>query len=94
MAAAQTVSIRVRSVMQAGRLKVDIPVDLPDNTEVELAEVPGDGLDEEDPLLEAALDRSMEQIARGETISAEEVIERLRARRPNEALPGAADDRG
>jgi hypothetical protein len=87
-------AIRVRGVVQGGRLKVDIPFDLPDNTEVELTEAPASEFDEEAPLLAAALDRSMEQISRGETVSAEEVLDRLRARRPNEAVPGAADDRG
>lgn len=87
-------TITARGVVQGGRLKVDIPVDLPDNTVVELIEVPNEAYDEEDPLLAAALDRSEEQSARGETVPAEAVIERLRARRPHEALPGAADDRG
>jgi hypothetical protein len=70
-------AIRVRGVVQGGRLKVDIPVDLPDNTEVELTEAPESEFDEEDPLLAAALDRSMEQISQGETVPAEEVLDRL-----------------
>ena len=73
---------------------VDIPVDMPDNTDVELAEMADEGFDEDDPLLEAAIDRSMEQIARGETVPVEEVLERLRLRSQDEAIPGTADIRG
>ena len=45
-------------------------------------------------VLGAAIDRSMEQIARGETIPVEEALERLRLRSLDEALSGKADTRG
>jgi hypothetical protein len=91
----QGMTITARGVVQGGRLKVDIPVDLPDNTVVELTETPGDGYDEEDPLLAAALDRAEEQSTRGEGSSWEEVEARLHARDlRDEALPDPHPPRG
>jgi predicted transcriptional regulator len=87
-------ALKARSGVVDELARVDIPVEMPDNTDVELAEMADDGLDEDDPLLEAAIDRSMEQIARGETIPVEEVLERLRLRSLDEALSGKADTRG
>jgi hypothetical protein len=82
-------SIRVVGRVVGGHLQVDIPVDLPDNTEVELAEVAGDDTldDEGDRELAELLAESDAQIARGEEgTPVEEVIERLRSRGRHEAL--------
>jgi hypothetical protein len=82
-------SIRVVGRVVGGHLRVDIPVDLPDNTEVELAEVAGDDTldDEGDRELAELLAESDAQIARGEDgTPVEEVIERLRSRGRHEAL--------
>ena len=93
-----TMAIRARGRVEGGHLRVDIPVDLPDNTEVELVEVTSgtDPEDEElDPLLEAVLERADAAIASGERGQpAEEVLEELRARRRDEALSGAVSKRG
>jgi hypothetical protein len=64
-------------------------VDLPDNTEVELAEMAGDDTlsDEDDCALAEILAASDAQIARGEEgIPVEDMIERLRTRGRHEAL--------
>jgi hypothetical protein len=87
-------ALKARSGVVDEHARVDIPVEMPDNTDVELAEMADDGLDEDDPLLEAAIARSMEQIARGETLPVEEALERLRLRSQDEALSGKADTRG
>ncbi|HZF55074.1 MAG TPA: hypothetical protein VE093_40765 [Polyangiaceae bacterium] len=88
-------SITARGVVQGGRLRIDIPVDLPDNTEVMLAEAPhATAEDEEEPLLKAALDEAEEQAARGEGSSWEEVRARLHARARDEALPDTRPSQG
>jgi hypothetical protein len=82
-------TLRARGRVVGGHLRVDIPVDLPDNTEVELAEVAGDDTlsDEDDRELAEILAASDAQIASGEEgIPVEEVIERLRSRGRHEAL--------
>lgn len=65
-----------------GRLKLDVPTDLPDGAEVDvivLGEEPYDSMDPaERAELDAAIDESLDQIARGESISAEECLRRLR----------------
>lgn len=75
-----------------GHVRVDIPLDLSDNTEVELAEVAGDDTlsDEDDRELAEILAESNAQIARGEEgTPVEEVIERLRSRGRHEAFSGS-----
>jgi hypothetical protein len=72
-------SIRATGRVVNGHLRVDMPVDLPDNTEVELIEGPGAEQEEIDPQLEAALCESVEQFARGEASSWEDVRSRLHA---------------
>ena len=70
--------VTVKAHVQAGRLVVDEPIDLPDGSEVELAPVVNDDLDEKSrAALEAALARSATQISRGELIDASEVLARL-----------------
>jgi hypothetical protein len=53
-----------------------MPVDLPDNTEVELAEVDEIGA-EDDPELQTALLESVAQMQRGEVFDADEVLDEL-----------------
>src|SRR5688500_7410570 len=59
-----------------GHLRVDTPVDLPDNTEVDLIEADGAEADD-DPELRAALRESVGQVERGEVIAAEDVLDEL-----------------
>jgi hypothetical protein len=72
----------LRATVQAGRLVLDEPVDLPEGTIVELMPVEqGDQLDDEDRArLHAALDRSRAGYLAGRGIPAEQVIAELRAR--------------
>jgi hypothetical protein len=70
----------LRGRIERGRIIVDEPIDLPDGTEVEIAvaesaEMTPEGRAEFD----ASLERGMEQAARGEGISPEEMLRRLRA---------------
>ena len=70
--------VSVKAKVRAGRLVLDEPVDLPEGTEVELVPVPSDEFDaEHEGALQEALARSAEQIARGETLDGEEVLDRL-----------------
>jgi len=65
-----------------GRLMLDAPTDLPDGTEIELE--PVEDLDltpDERAALDAAIDDSVAQAARGEVVSGDEALRRLRARR-------------
>jgi hypothetical protein len=90
-------SIRAVGRVVGGHLRVDIPVDLPDNTEVELAEViAGDEPEGDlDPLLEAALDAGDAAFERGERgRPLEDVLERLRTRSRDEAVSGSSTGRG
>jgi hypothetical protein len=71
----------VRGHVKDGRIVLDDPVELPEGAEVEIAvlEEEDDMTPEERAEAEASIDRGLEQAARGETISAEELIRRLRA---------------
>jgi hypothetical protein len=75
-----------------GRVRVDIPVEMPDNTEVELTVEPRFDLDEEeDRLISAEIEAGRAQVARGDRGKpAEEVIDRLFPRSRDETLPGKA----
>jgi hypothetical protein len=67
----------VRGRVHGGRLHVDAPLDLPDDTEVELAVIvdEGDRLDADDRArLHAALDASMAELARGEVVPFDQVL--------------------
>jgi hypothetical protein len=93
-------ALRVRGRVIGGHLRVDIPVDLPENTEVELVEVAevitGNEPEEElDPLLEAALDAGDAAFERGERgRPLEDVLDRLRTRSRDEAVSGSPAGRG
>lgn len=92
-------TIRAIGRVIGGHLHVDTPVDLPDNTEVELIEATAGADDEElDPELEAALDEADAALARGERgVPVEEALEQLRARRAardDEAISGTAPRQG
>jgi hypothetical protein len=73
----------VRATVKNGRLTVDQPVDLPEGTVLDLViDDEGDQLDEaERAALDAAISRSLKQAEAGQTTPAEEIIEKLRARR-------------
>ncbi|XXY45871.1 hypothetical protein WME91_38295 [Sorangium sp. So ce269] len=73
--------LTVRGRVRGGRLVVDEPVELPENTEVELAIADtGDDLDAADrERLHAAILRGAEQVDRGEVVSAEQVLAELSA---------------
>ena len=70
----------LRGRIESGRIVVDEPINLPDGTEVEIAVAETDEMTaEERAELDASLERGMGQAARGEGISAEEMLRRLRA---------------
>jgi hypothetical protein len=67
----------VRGRVHGGRLQVDAPLDLPDDTEVELAVIvdEGDELDGEDRArLDEALRASKAELARGEVVPFDQVL--------------------
>lgn len=72
-----TIKARVRD----GRLVLDEPTDLPNGTEIELLPLdPGDWLDNADrAALHEALRQSEADVAAGRLVSAEEILEELRA---------------
>lgn len=72
-------TLTLKARMKGGRLVMDEPMDLPEDTEVDLVPAEqGDDLDDEDRArLHAALERSAEQFRQGRTIPAEEVLNRL-----------------
>ena len=73
---------RLRARVEKGRLVIDEPTDLPEGTVLDL--IVEERVDDLDPAereaLNAALDRALEQVERGEVVSAEKVLARLRAR--------------
>jgi hypothetical protein len=70
----------LRGHVESGRIVVDEPLDLPDGTEVEIAVADDDDMTpEERAKIEASIDRGLEQAARGETITADELLRRLKA---------------
>ena len=70
----------LRGRIESGRIVVDEPINLPDGTEVEITVAETDEMTaEERAELDASLERGMGQAARGEGISAEEMLRRLRA---------------
>jgi hypothetical protein len=78
----------LRAVVKNGRLVLDEPSDLPEGEVVELVPVDAhlddatDNLDDEERArLHAAIDRGLADIEAGRTVPAEDVIEKLRARR-------------
>ncbi len=72
----------IKARVNAGRLVVNEPTDLPDGTEVEfLALDPGDWLDEADrAALHDALRDSGADVAAGRLVDAEEILRELRSR--------------
>jgi hypothetical protein len=75
--------VSVRATVRNGRLIVDQPTDLPEGTVLDLVvDDEGDQLDDEErQALNAAISRSLAQAEEGRTAPAEEILERLRARR-------------
>lgn len=72
----------IKARVQAGRLVVDEPTDLPEGTELELLALdPGDWLDETDrAALHEALRESDADVAAGRLVEAEEILKDLRSR--------------
>ena len=72
----------IKARVNAGRLVVDEPTDLPDGTEVELLVLdPGDWLDEAGrAALHKALRDSDDDVAAGRLVDAEEILRELRSR--------------
>ena len=72
----------IRAHVNAGRLVVDEPTDLPDGTELELLALdPGDWLDEAGrAALHKALRESDADVAAGRLIDADEILKELRSR--------------
>jgi hypothetical protein len=71
----------IKAHVREGRLVVDEPTDLPEGTEIELLPLdPGDWLDESDrAALHEALRQSDADVDAGRLVSAEEILEELRA---------------
>ena len=72
----------IKARVNAGRLVVDEPTDLPDGTELELLSLdPGDWLDETDrAALHKALRESDADVAAGRLVDADEVLKELKSR--------------
>ena len=72
----------IKARVQAGRLVVDEPTNLPEGTEVELLPLdPGDWLDEADrAALHAALADSDTDIEAGRLVDAADILKELRSR--------------
>ena len=72
----------IKARVNAGRLVVDEPIDLPDGTEVDLLPLdPGDWLDDADrAALHEALRQSDADIAAGRLVDATEILKALRSR--------------
>ncbi len=82
MANATLLCMAIIARVQAGRLVLDEPTDLPDGTEVPLLALdPGDWLEERDrAALHEALRQSAADVAAGRLIDAEEILRELRSR--------------
>ena len=63
-----------------GRFVIDEPADLPEGSVVELVPVDEMMPDDELAALDAALDEGMAQADRGNTVDADEMMQRLRAK--------------
>ena len=76
------VDMTIKARVQAGRLIVDEPTDLPEGTELELLPLdPGDWLDEADrAALHQALRDSDADVAADRLVDAEEILKELRSR--------------
>ena len=77
------VPVSVRATVRNGRLIVDQPTELPEGTVLDLVvDDEGDQLDQrERDALNAAITRSLEQAGEDRTAPAQEILDKLRARR-------------
>jgi hypothetical protein len=75
--------VSLRALVRNGRLIIDQPTDLPEGTVLDLVvDDEGDQLDsQERAALDAAISRSLDQSASGQTAPADEILAKLRARR-------------
>ena len=70
--------ITLKARVRRGRVVIDETIDLPDETELELAPIVEDDMDDaQRAALEAALARSAAEIAAGRLIDGEPVLDRL-----------------
>lgn len=67
----------IRGVVRGGRLRVDVPTDLPEGSEIEL--VPLEEEDEERQRMEDSIRRGLADSAAGRTRSAREFVERRKS---------------
>jgi hypothetical protein len=74
-------SMTFKARVQAGRIIVDEPTELPEGTEIELLPLdPGDWLDETDrAALHEALRQSDADVAAGRLVDADEILRELRS---------------
>jgi hypothetical protein len=72
----------IKAIVRNGRLEFDAPVSFPEGTVLDLVlDDGGDDLDEaERELLHQQLNLALDEVEKGETVSAEEVLAELRAR--------------
>ena len=79
-----TPMLALKASVRNGRLVLDEPTELPEGAVVELVAVGGEALDDLDDAereaLHAALAEGIEQDDAGDTVDADEVLARLRAR--------------
>jgi hypothetical protein len=72
----------LKAHVKSGRLVLDEPTELPEGSEVELVALDDDDFEpEERARLDAALEVSIEQARAGQFVDADEVIDKLLARR-------------
>ena len=73
-------TLTLKGRVQAGRIVIDEPLDLPEGSEIELMVVdPGDDLDDDErQRLHATLLMAQEEVERGEGIAAERLMGSLR----------------
>ena len=67
----------IRGVVRGGRLRVDVPTDLPEGSEIEL--VPVEGEDEERQRMEDSICRGLADSAAGRTRSVREFVARRKS---------------
>jgi predicted transcriptional regulator len=76
--------LSLKANVRNGRLVLDEPTELPEGAVVDLVAIGGDALDdldeEERQALHAALEEGIAQDDAGDTVDADEVLARLRAR--------------
>jgi hypothetical protein len=75
----------VRAHVVNGQVVVDEPTPLPEGAELEVRVISESDEDADDAALEASLERALDDEDAGRMVDAAEVLNRLRARRANQA---------